>query len=129
MFQQNYRGTPLVSSPVPGVSISTIGVQPPYTFKYSIIPYSSIIFWLFLRTDRLSKSYLSSRISSAIKSAQNSCLCYFCKKEGTSLSMLLCSFLWLCQANNGLKSCQYYNEIMEMDRVSTCKYARVQDGK
>ena len=38
------------------------------------------------------------------------------KKEGTSLSMLLCSFLWLYQANTGLKSCQSYNEIMKMDR-------------
>ena len=37
------------------------------------------------------------------------------KKEGTNLSMLLCNFLWLCQENNGLKSCQSYNEIMEMD--------------
>ena len=42
--------------------------------------------------------------------------------------MLLCSFLWLCQANNGLKSCQSYNE-MEMDRPPAIKYARVQDGK
>ena len=45
------------------------------------------------------------------------------KKEGSSLSMLLCSFLWLYQANNGLKSCQSYNEIMEMDRPPACKYA------
>ena len=33
------------------------------------------------------------------------------------------------QANNGLKSCQCYNEIMEMDRPPAYKYARVQDGK
>ena len=48
--------------------------------KYSIIPYSSIIFRLFLHTDRLSKSYLEtvSAHVSAIKSAQTSRLCYFC---------------------------------------------------
>ena len=50
-------------------------------------------------------------------------------KEGTSINMLLCSFLWLCQENNGLKSCQCYNEIIEMDHLPTCNYTRVQDRK
>ena len=34
--------------------------------KYSIIPYSSIIFRLFLHTDRLSKSYLETAYVSAV---------------------------------------------------------------
>ena len=78
--------------------------------KYSIIPYSSIIFWLFLYIDRLSKSHLetmSAHGSTVLSRRQNFTFVLFLQleKEGTSLSMLLCSFLWLCQANNGLKSC------------------------
>ena len=42
------------------------------------------------------------------------------EKEGTSLSMLLCSFLWLCQANNGLKSCQSYNGNGPPARMQIC---------
>jgi len=45
--------------------------------KYSIIPYSSIIFRLLLHTDRLIKSSVSSRISSAIELTHTSLLCYF----------------------------------------------------
>ena len=57
---------------------------------------------------------VSSHVSSAINSAQTSCLCYFCnlkRKEQAyySYCLLLYSFLWLCQVNNGLKSCQSYN--------------------
>ena len=64
--------------------------------KYSIIPYSSIIFRLFLHTDRLSKSYLetvSAHVSAVLSSRQNFTFVLFLQltKEGTSLSMLLCS--------------------------------------
>ena len=51
------------------------------------------------------------------------------KREGTSLSMhvlLSAAFYGYAshfQENNGLKSCQSYNEIMEMDRPPACKYA------
>ena len=41
--------------------------------------YSSTISWLFLHTDRLSKAHAC--VSSAIKSAQTSRLCYFCLKR------------------------------------------------
>ena len=64
--------------------------------KYSIIPYSSIIFQLFLHTDRLSKSYLetvTAHVSAVLSSRQNFTFVLFLQltKEGTSLSMLLCS--------------------------------------
>ena len=80
----------------------------------TIIPYSSIIFRLFLHTDRLSKSYLekmSAHVSAvlSLRHRLHFCAILQLKKERRSLSLLLCSFLWLCQANNGLKSCQYYN--------------------
>ena len=41
----------------------------------------SIIFRLFLHTDKLSKNIVSSRVSSAIMSAQTSRLCYFLQLE------------------------------------------------
>ena len=71
--------------------------------KYSITLYSSIIFRLFLHTDRLSKAIL--------KQGQLTCQqCYQVgtnftfvlflqlKREETSLSMLYAVFLWLCHA-------------------------------
>ena len=104
------------------------------SYKYSIIPYSSII-----------SSYsciLRGSVKAILKQCQLTCRqCYRVgtsfmfalflqlEKEGISLSMLLCSFLWLSQANNGLKSCQSYNEIMKMDCPLACKYACVQDRK
>ena len=64
--------------------------------KYSIIPYSSIIFRLFLHTDRLSKSHLetvSAHVSTVLSSQHklHVCVVFATYKEGTSLSMLLCS--------------------------------------
>ena len=61
--------------------------------NYSIIPYSSIIFQLFLHTDRLSKSCFET-VTTALSSWHNFTFVLFLqlKKEGTSLNMLL----WLC---------------------------------
>ena len=60
--------------------------------KYSIIPYSSIIFRLFLHTDRLSKSYLetvTAHVSAVLSSRHNFTFVLFLQftKEGTRLSM------------------------------------------
>ena len=84
--------------------------------KYSIIPYSSIISGY--------SCILTGSVKAILKQCQLTCQEYNqvgtfvlfsqLEKEGTSLSMLLCSFSWLCQANNGLKNCQSYNEIMEI---------------
>ena len=58
------------------------------SYKYSIIPYSSIIFRLFLHTDRLSKSHLktgSAHVSAVLSSRHKLhvfLLCYFCSLKG-----------------------------------------------
>ena len=96
--------------------------------KYSIIPYPSIISGY--------SCILTGSVKAISKQGQLTCQqCYQVgtnftfvlflqlKMEGTSLNMPLCSFLWLSQENNGLKSCQSCNEIMEMDRPHACKYA------
>ena len=52
--------------------------------KYSIIPYSSIIFRLFLHTDRLSKSYLetvSAYVSAVLTSQHKLHVCHFCNLQ------------------------------------------------
>ena len=86
--------------------------------KTSIIPYSSIISGY--------SGILTGSEKVISKRCQLTCQqCYLVgphftlvlflqlKKEGSSLSMLLCSYLWLCQANNGLKNFQSY-KIMKM---------------
>ena len=77
--------------------------------KTSIIPYSSIISGYSCILTGSVKAISKRYQLSAIKLAHmhfTFVLFLQLKKEGTSLSMLLCSFLWLCQVNNGLKSCQ-----------------------
>ena len=61
-----------------------------YCSKYS---YSSILFRLFLHSDWTISPHVSVLLSSAIKSAQTSRLCYLCYLRGRN--MLLCSFLLL----------------------------------
>ena len=80
--------------------------------KYSIIPYSSIIFQLFLHTDRLSKSYLETvsgylETVSAVLSSQHKlhvCVIFATYKGRNKLKHVFMQPLWQCQANNGLKS-------------------------
>ena len=88
--------------------------------KCSIIPYSSIIFRLFLHTDGFSKSYPET--VAAVLSSQHKlhvCVIFATTKEGTSLSMFLCSLFGCARQIMARKS---YNEIMEMDRPPACKY-------
>ena len=77
--------------------------------EYSIIPYSSITFRLFLHTDGLSKSYLEivSAHVSAVLSSQHKlhvCVIFATYKGRNKLMHALMQPFWQCQANNGLKS-------------------------
>ena len=82
-------------------------------------------FRLFLHSVKAYLATVSAHVSAMLSSRKNSHLCYFfqLKRKVQALSMFLCSFSWLCQANNGLNGCQVYNEIMEMDHPPACKYA------
>ena len=86
--------------------------------KYSIILYSSIIFRLFLHTDKLSKSILK----------QCKLTCQQCYQVGTNLRKerakhYFMQLFMVVPDKKWLEKLQPYNEIMEMDHPPACKYA------
>ena len=71
--------------------------------KYSILPYSSIIFRLFLHTDRLSKSHLetvSAHVSTVLSSQHklHVCVVFATYKGRNKLKHAFMQPFWLCQA-------------------------------
>ena len=89
-----------------------------YCSKYSIIPYSSILFRLFLHSDWTISLHVSAVLSNQHRFHVCVILCSFLQ--------VLIAFVQLYQVNNGCKSC---NEIMEMDCLPACKNGWGQDGK